>query len=117
MNCLHPITTESSCAYSINGIAYYGTTPKYKLEIDAGISMADFDFQVKLQGSNQIPLVIQKSSMFTEEGNWFFTFNTEDLGIGKVKAVVTATITDSDFPNGVRKEVWVINNMLDIKEV
>ena len=47
-----------------------------------------------------------KDSMATDgEGNYFVCFDTADLGVGKVTAVVTAYIPDADFPDGLRTEV------------
>ena len=108
---------EINCSYSVGGNTYEGTTPKYKLDIDVGIPMSDFDFDVELIGSAG-SLTISKASMPVDsEGNYYLCFDTKDLGVGKVKAVVTARINDQDFPNRIRKEVAVIGNLLDIKEV
>ena len=107
----------NNCCYQIGGSTYYGTTPKYKLAIDADIPMSEFDFNVKLEcGDNSI--TIPKSEMpIGRDDSYYVCFDTTRLGVGKVKAIVTAFIPDSDFESGTRKEVFVINNLLDIKEV
>ena len=106
-----------NCSYCVCGNTYYGTTPKYRLDINAGMPMSDFDFDVKLiNGSNHI--TIEKSDMPVDsDGYYYLCFDTTDLGIGRVKAVITAYIDDQDYDGGVRREVFVINNLLYIKEV
>ena len=106
-----------NCSYQIGGSTYYGTTPKYKLEIDAGIPMSDFDFSVKLECGDQ-HITVPKSEMpVGRSGEYYLCFDTTDLGVGKVKAIITAEIPDTDFSSNIRTEVFVINNLLDIKEV
>ena len=108
---------EINCSYTIGGITYEGTTPKYKLYIDVGIPMSDFDFNVELIGSAGTVTVYKASMPVDSEGNYHLCFDTADLGVGRVKAVVTALISDQDFPGGIRKEVAVINNLLDVNKV
>ena len=105
------------CSYQIGGSVYYGTTPKYKLEIDAGIPMSDFDFSVKLECGDQSVTVLKSEMPTDRDGNYYLCFSTTDLGVGKVKAIITAEIPDTDFSGGFRTEVFAINNLLDIKEV
>ena len=106
-----------NCSYRVNGTTYYGTTPKYVLEIDSGVPMADIDFDVRLLCGDR-SLSVSKSEMPVDrDGKFYLCFDTRRLGIGRVKAVVTATIPDSDFPDGLRREVYVVNNLLEIKEV
>ena len=106
-----------NCSYRVNGKTYFGTTPKYVLEIDSGVPMADIDFEVRLVcGDNS--LTVRKSEMPVDrDGKFYLCFDTRRLGVGWVKAIVTATIPDSDFSDGRRREVYVVNNLLDIKEV
>lgn len=108
---------EKNCSYQIGGSTYYGTTPKYKLEIYADIPMSEFDFNVKLEcGNNSI--TISKSEMPQgQDGSYYLCFDTTELGVGRVKAVITAYIPDSDFTGNIRTEVFLISNFLDIKEV
>ena len=79
--------------------------------------MSDFDFSVELIGSTGTLTVMKASMPVDSDGNYYLCFDTKDLGVGKVKAVVTALINDQDFQDGIRREVAVINNLLDIKEV
>lgn len=108
---------EINCSYSVGGNTYEGTTPKYKLDIDVGIPMSDFDFNVELIGGTGRVTVYKASMPVDSDGNYYLCFDTKDLGVGKVKAIVNARINDPDFQGGIRKEVAVINNLLDIKEV
>lgn len=108
---------DAQCSYRVNGKTFYGTTPKYLLEIEAGIPMSDFDFDVELRrGDNSV--VVKKSEMPTDQdGNYYLCFDTRSLGVGQVKAIITAYISDTDFESGVRREVFVINNLTDIMGV
>ena len=93
---------------------YFGQTPKYHLEITAGdLEMQDYDFTVRLQrGSNSI--VIPKSMMIQDNGDWYLTFDTKELGVGTVRAIVIAEIPDTDYPSGVRTEIDVIEHFAEI---
>lgn len=93
---------------------YFGQTPKYLLEITAGeLEMDEYDFTVRLQrGPNSV--VIPKSRMIEDERDWYFTFDTKELGVGIVRAVVIAEIPDTDFEGGLRTEITVIEHFAEI---
>ena len=93
---------------------YFGETPKYLLEIEAGgLDMEDYDFSVRLQrGSNSI--VIPKSQMIVDNDEWYLTFDTKALGVGTVRAIVIAEIPDTDYQGGVRTEITVIEHFAEI---
>ena len=116
MNCLHPINTDTCCSYGMGEVVYEGTTPKYKLEIDAGIPMTDFDFKVQLIGTLGSTTIRKPSMPVDDEDNYYVCFDTVGLGIGKVKAIVTTEINDTDFPDNVRRDVYVIENFIEIKK-
>lgn len=93
---------------------YFGQTPKYLLEIEAGgLDMEDFDFLVRLQrGSNSV--IIPKSQMIVDNEDWYLTFDTKALGVGTVRAIVIADIPDTDYQGGVRTEITVIEHFAEI---
>lgn len=93
---------------------YFGQTPKYLLEIEAGgLDMEDFDFLVRLQrGSNSV--IIPKSQMIVDNEDWYLTFDTKSLGVGTVRAIVIANIPDTDYQGGVRTEITVIEHFAEI---
>lgn len=93
---------------------YFGQTPKYLLEITAGdLDMQDYDFTVRLQrGTNAI--VIPKSQMIVDNGAFYIAFDTKELGVGTVRAIVIAEIPDTDYPSGVRTEIDVIEHFTEI---
>ena len=93
---------------------YYGETPKYLLEIEAsGLDMEDYDFSVRLQrGSNSI--VIPKSQMIVDNGDYYIAFDTRALGVGTVRAIVIAEIPDTDFPSGTRTSIFIIEHFTEI---
>ena len=86
--------------------AVLGTEKKYVLDIKStGFDMEDDDFEVEIRcGLNT--LRNGKSEMIKDlEGNFYFTFNTADLGVGLAKIIVTAHVPDGDFLDGIRDEV------------
>ena len=85
---------------------FIGTELKFKLEIEAkGFDMTSGNFKVDLVcGKNVITKT--KDSIATDgEGNYYVCFDTADLGVGKVTAIVTAYVPDADFPDGLRTSV------------
>jgi len=103
-----------NCSYRVNGRTYYGTTPKYVLDIDAGVPMSDIGFDVRLVCGER-SITVKKSEMPVDrDGKFYLCFDTKQLGVGRVDAVVTAYIEDSDFKDGQRREVFVVKNLLDI---
>jgi len=86
--------------------AVLGTEKKYILKIEStGFDMEEDDFDVEIRRGPQY-LRILKSDMIKDfEGNFYFTFNTADLGVGYATIVVTAHVPDSDFLDGIRDEV------------
>lgn len=101
----------------MNDDVFYGSTPKYKLSIDAGIPMSDFDFEVRLTRADRTLVVKKNDLRVTEEGDYLLCLDTTLLGAGEVKGVVTAYIPDRDFPDGIRKEVRIIDKPIVIKPV
>lgn len=84
---------------------YLGTELKYLLQIEAdNFSMDEDNFEVDIYcGIKSIHF--NKSDMDPGEDGWYVTIDTKDLCIGKIFAKVTAYVPDSDFPDGLRKEV------------
>lgn len=93
---------------------YFGQTPKYHLEITAGdLDMYDYDFTVRLQrGPNSV--VIPKSQMIADNEDWYLCFDTKELGVGTVRAIIFAYIPDTDFPGGTRTEIFIIEHFAEI---
>lgn len=93
---------------------YFGQTPKYLLEITAGdLDMYDYDFTVRLQrGPNSV--VIPKSKMIADNEDWYLCFDTKELGVGTVRAIIIAYIPDTDFPGGTRTEIFTIEHFAEI---
>ena len=89
---------------------YFGSKPKYQVDIDAGVSLDDFDFEVRFQrGPNYT--VTPKEQMITDgEGNYYVVMDTTKLGVGPVRAIFIADVPDNDYEDGVRPEIIVIEN-------
>lgn len=109
---------DCNCSYQVDGETYYGSTPKFKLDIDAGLPMSEFNFYVDLVGGSG-RMTIQKDKMPKDSnGDYYLCFDTTDLGVGPVKAVVTAEVPDTAFPpENIRKEIYVINRLMIVRGV
>lgn len=117
MGYLHPIDTNSQYSYGSGDVVYEGTTPKYKIEIDIGTPMTEFNFEVRLIGVKGSTTITKAQMTTDEEDNYYLCFDTTTLGVGSVKAIVTALIPDPAFPNNTHKEIFVIESFLQIKKV
>lgn len=93
---------------------YFGATPKYHLEIDAGsLTMADYDFIVRLQrGPNAYE--VTKNEMIEDRGEYYFILDTTRLGVGFVNLIVVADIPDTDVDGGIRTEIVVLDKFLEV---
>lgn len=97
---------------------YSGTEAKYLIEITAdGFSMVDDDFTVEIvRGPNhqffaKADLVDETYEEEDAEHNtvvkhrYYVCFDTTNLGIGNLFAIVTAFVPDDAFGDGLRTEV------------
>jgi hypothetical protein len=93
---------------------YFGATPKYILEIDAGpLAMSDYDFFIRLQrGPNSYE--VRKDEMIVADGDYYFIVDTARLGVGLVCLIAVTSIPDTDVDGGFRTEVDVIETFLEI---
>lgn len=90
--------------------AFLGTELKFLVEITAGgFTMADDDFTVTIRrGSKQ--RVFQKSELIEDENHKFYVcFDSAEFGTGVIQAIVTAYVPDTDFPDGLRTEVYMMD--------
>ena len=70
-----------------------------------GFSMDDDDFKVVIQGSKS-SVTLAKADCFDDgAGNWFFAFDSAEVGQGQPTGIFTAYVPDADFPDGFRTEV------------
>jgi len=90
----------------LNGY-YVGTDLKFLLEIKVpGFSMDDDDYEIRLE-SESGQLTITKSEIVEGEEGHYMLVDSNRLGTGLVRMIVTAKVNDSDFPKGFRREVAV----------
>lgn len=94
----------------INDKIFVGTELKFKIEIEAeGFSMETDDFNVVVQRRN-VKKTFQKSDLVNDgEGGYYVCFDTAEFGVGTISAVVTAYVPDTDFPDGLRTEVYAMD--------
>lgn len=87
-------------------IAYKGTDLKFILNIEIeGFSMEDDDFKVRLYSHRKSLEIPKKQMKQDEQGRFLFGFHTEDLGVGDIMMETIAYVPDTDFEDGIRKEV------------
>lgn len=96
---------------------FVGTELKFKIDIEAeGFSMENDDFNVVIQRRN-VKKTFQKSDLVNDgEGNYYVCFDTAEFGVGTISAVVTAYVPDTDFPDGLRTEVYAMD-LVNINKV
>ena len=108
--------------------AFLGTEKKYLIEIQsAGFDMARDDFEIVLRRGGKTlhipksacivePYTVVEDGQEVQKVNYYFAFNTADLGPGVTSITITAHVPDTDFSDGIRDEVDKFN-FLRIKSV
>lgn len=86
--------------------AYLGTELKYALNISAeGFSMAEDNFRVELKCGPR-SIVLEKDDLTRDgEDNYYITFDSREIGPGRITAIITAYVPDEDFEDGLRTEI------------
>ena len=82
-----------------------GTGVKFKVDLSAsGFDMdsCDFFFTIICGGVSK---TILKDELVYDGTDWFLCFDTSDFWGGTMTVVTTAFIPDSDFQDGMRKEI------------
>lgn len=71
--------------------------------------MVDDDFTVTIKrGSKQ--KVFAKADLARDgEDNFYVCFDSAEFGTGVIQAIVTAYVPDTDFPDGLRTEVYMMD--------
>ena len=96
----------------------YGTEFKLNINIEPldDITMDDYDFTVELS-TMQKSLKYDKSQLIRQDkNNYTVLVNTEEIGLGSLRCKVTANIPDTDFEDGFRTEVVIINPEIHISK-
>ena len=85
-------------------ILQQGEEAKFKIEI-ADFAMEDNAFSVQFSwGYRRNVMTIEKNQMFQgPDGKWYFVFDTDDMS-GRVTALCTWRVPDSDCNDGFREE-------------
>ena len=87
-------------------------------ELPGDLALPDVDFTVKVYNVSQIDKekVYPKADCIeTEEGDYVVLVDSEELGIGVYRCLLTVQIPDTDYPSGFRKEVVKINPHVMVK--
>lgn len=76
-----------------------------------------YDFSVELFCQPRKVVVVKKSDMIeVDESNYIVRLDTTDVGVGELKARLTAHIPDEDFPDGLRTEIVSLRLNIEIAQ-
>lgn len=90
--------------------AFIGTELKFLVEIEAGgFSMVDDDFTVTIKRGSKQKVFAKTDLARDAEDNFYVCFDSAEFGSGMIQAVVTAYVPDTDFPDGFRTEVFLMD--------
>ena len=89
---------------------YIGTDLKFKIDIQcAGFQMQRDDFSITLHQPNK-NVTLHKTDLLEDENHDFYlTLNSNDFAPGIIQMIVEVKVADSDFEDGFRNEVTVID--------
>lgn len=97
--------------------AFIGTELKFLVEIEAGgFSMVDDDFTVTIKRGSKQHVFAKTDLIRDEEDKFYVCFDSAEFGSGMIQAIVTAYVPDTDFPDGLRTEVYLMD-LLNINRV
>lgn len=100
-----------------NNRIYLGTEVKLDVSICSanGITMDEYDFSVETFCSPASSHTTEKKDAIRKGADHYVVcVDTALLGVGRLKCKVTSHIPDSDFPDGERTEVSVIDTGIDV---
>lgn len=90
--------------------AFVGTELKFLIDIEAGgFSMVDDDFTVTIKRGSKQKVFAKADLARDAEDKFYVCFDSAEFGSGMIQAVVTAYVPDSDFPDGLRTEVFLMD--------
>lgn len=100
-------------------MASVGTEVKINVHAEpiGRLHMDDYDFEVKFYiYTNKSVTRCKEDLIRVDRDNYIALIDSALLGAGKIKAKVTAYIPDSDFPDGLRTEVFTGTTDITIDE-
>lgn len=98
---------------------YLGTELKLNINIEPidEMTMDDYNFNVELICGllKKTSKVISKDkAKRIDQDNYMVCFNTDDLGVGKLRCKVTAYLPDGDFEDSLRTEITETDTEIEI---
>jgi hypothetical protein len=91
---------------------YLGADFKFNLHIDPiyNQKMSEFDFSVEVYCSPTKSLTFAKEDLTKiDDDNYAVCGNTADLGLGTIKMMITATVSDPDIEDTTRTLIEGVN--------
>lgn len=95
----------------MEGGSYLGSEKKMAITINCqGFSMMTDPWKVTVvNGCNKIVCDKEHNAVHDEDNQWYLTIDTNQLGIGKPKAIIEIDVPDTDFMDDhYRHEVYVV---------
>lgn len=99
---------------------FVGTDLKFAIDITSdGFDMTRDDWTATVVcGKRKVVCQPDKGAFQGEDGKWYITFNTSDLGAGEYFLIVDIDVPDTDFPDNLRHEVIKLSNpILNVEKV
>lgn len=101
---------------------FLGTELKLNIHIEPidGVTMDDFPFEVELVGGlfkNKTLTITKEEAKRVDSDNYLVCFDTQEVGVGKLKCRVKAFIPDGDFSDRERTEVVELDTGIEIIKV
>lgn len=93
----------------MKGSSYLGSEKKLAITITCqGFSMNTDPWKVTItNGSKQIVCDSEHNAVKDVHDQWYLLVDTDQLGIGKPKAIIEIDVPDTDFDDEYRHEVYV----------
>lgn len=91
-----------------------------KAEPLAGLTMAEYDFEVEVWSSIRARSVKFKKSQLTRDSEYIYiaSLNSADIGLGPVKVRMIAQIPDGMFKDGLRTDIdEVVTNIVIVNKL
>lgn len=96
---------------------FLGTELKLNINIEpiGDVTTDDYDFEVEIYcSSKKVVDITKKEAIRVDSNNYIILIDTNVVGAGDLKCKVIAHIPDSDFADGLRTEISIIDTGINI---
>lgn len=95
----------------------FGSEFKLNINVEpiSGVTMDDYDFSLEVSTPRSAQRFTKPQLIRIDQNNYMVALDSNILGIGPIKCVVTAEVPDDDFDGGYRTEVRSVNTGIVIR--